>query len=37
VKVKRLKVSLVVQGQHMSKDKVDFTDAFSPVPHLSGV
>ncbi len=37
MKVKRLKVSLVVQGQHMSKDKVDFTDAFSPVPHLSGV
>jgi len=30
-------VRLVVQGQHMSKDKVDFTDAFSPVPHLSGV
>jgi hypothetical protein len=33
----RLKVRLVVQGQHMSKDKGDFTDAFSPVPHLSGV
>jgi hypothetical protein len=30
-------VRLVVQGQHMSKDKGDFTDAFSPVPHLSGV
>jgi hypothetical protein len=30
-------VRLVVQGQHMSKDKADFTDAFSPVPHLSGV
>ena len=28
---------LVVQGQHMSKDKGDFTDAFSPVQHLSGV
>jgi hypothetical protein len=37
LKVKRLKVRLVVQGQHMSKDKGDFTDAFSPVPHLSGV
>jgi hypothetical protein len=30
LKVKRLKVRLVVQGQHMSKDKGDFTDAFSP-------
>jgi len=30
-------VRLVVQGQHMSKDKGDFTDAISPVPHLSGV
>ena len=29
LKVKRLKVRLVVQGQHMSK--------LSPVPHLSGV
>ena len=37
LKVKRLKVRLVVQGQHMSKDKGDFTDMFSPVPHLSGV
>jgi hypothetical protein len=37
LKVKRLKVRLVVQGQHMSIDKSDFTDAFSPVPHLSGV
>jgi hypothetical protein len=37
LKVKRLKVRLFVQGQHMSKDKVDFTDTFSPVPHLSGV
>ena len=37
MKVKRLKVRLVVQGQHMSKDKADFTDAISPVPHLSGV
>ena len=37
LKVKRLKVRLVVQGQHMSKDKGDFKDAFSPVPHLSGV
>jgi len=33
LKVKRLKVRLVVQGQHMSKAKGDFTDAFSPVPH----
>ena len=37
LKVKRLKVRLVVQGQHMSIDKSDFTDVFSPVPHLSGV
>ena len=37
LKVKSLKVSLVVQGQHMSKDKIDFTDVFSQVPHLSGV
>ena len=37
LKAKRLKVRLVVQGQHMSKAKGDFTDAFSPVPHLSGV
>jgi hypothetical protein len=37
LKVKRHKVRLVVQVQHMSKDKGDFTDAFSPVPHLSGV
>ena len=37
LKVKRLKVRLVVQGQHMSKDKGDFTDTFTPVPHLSGV
>jgi hypothetical protein len=37
LKVKRLKVRLVVQGQHMSKDKGDFTNAFSPGPHLSGV
>jgi hypothetical protein len=37
LKVKRLKVRLVVQGQHMSKDKGDFTNAFAPVPHLSGV
>jgi hypothetical protein len=29
LKVKRLKVCLVVQGQHMLKDKGDFTDAFS--------
>jgi hypothetical protein len=29
-KVKRLKVQVVVQGQHMSKDKGDFKDAFSP-------
>ena len=36
-KVKRLKVRVVVQGQHMSKEKGDFKDAFSPVPHLSGV
>jgi hypothetical protein len=37
LKAKRIKVRLVVQGQHMSKAKGDFTDAFSPVPHLSGV
>ena len=37
LKVKRLKVRLVVQGQHMSKDKGDFTNAFAPVPRLSGV
>ncbi len=37
LKVKRVKVRLVVQGQHMSKDKGDFPDVFSPVPHLSGV
>jgi hypothetical protein len=37
LKIKRLKVRLVVQGQHMSKDKGDFTNAFAPVPHLSGV
>ena len=36
-KVKRLKVRLVVQGQHMSKEKGDFVNAFSPVPHASGV
>ena len=37
LKVKRLKVRLVVQGQHMSKDKGDFDNAFSPVPHLAGI
>jgi hypothetical protein len=37
LKVKRLKVRLVVQGQHMSKDKGYFIVAFSPVPHLSGL
>ena len=37
IKVKRLKVRLVLQGQHMSQAKGDFTDAFSPVLHLSGV
>jgi hypothetical protein len=37
LRVKRLKVRLVVHGQHMSKAKGDFTDDFSPVPHLSGV
>ena len=37
LKVKRLKVRLVLQGQHMSQAKGDFTDAFSPVPHLFGV
>jgi hypothetical protein len=38
LKVERLQVRLVVQGQHMSTDKGDFTDAFpKPVPHLSGV
>jgi hypothetical protein len=37
LKVERLKVILVVQGQPLSKDKRDFTDYFSPVLHLSGV
>jgi hypothetical protein len=37
LKVKRFKVRLVVQGQHVSKDKGNFIYAFSPVPHLSGV
>ena len=37
LKVKRLKVRLVVQGQNMSKEKGDFENAFSPVPHLAGV
>ena len=37
LKVKRLKARLVVQGQHMSQARGDFTDAFSPVPHMSGV
>ena len=36
-KVKRLKVRLVVQGQHMSKEKGDFMNAFAPVPHMSGI
>ena len=36
-KVKRCKVRLVVQGQHMSKEKGDFANAFAPVPHLSGI
>ena len=37
LKVKRLKVRLVVQGQNMSREKGDFDNAFSPVPHLAGV
>ena len=37
LKVKRLKVRLVVQGQHMSQQKGDFDNAFSPVPHLAGI
>jgi hypothetical protein len=37
LKVKRLKVRLVVQGQQMSKDRGDFDNAFSPVPHLAGI
>ena len=40
-KIDKLKVRLVMQGQHMKlKDntgQVDFTDAFSPVPHSSGL
>jgi hypothetical protein len=40
-KFEKLKVRLVIQGQHMSlKDdtgKGDYTDAFSPVPHASGL
>ena len=35
--MKRLKVRLVVQGQHMSKERGDFDNAFSPVPHLAGI
>jgi len=31
----KLKVRLVCQGQHM-RESVDYTDAFSPVPHASG-
>jgi hypothetical protein len=37
LKVKRLKARLVVQGHRMSQSRGDFTDAFSPVPHMSGV
>jgi hypothetical protein len=37
LKVKRLKSRLVVQGHRMSQSRGDFTDAFSPVPHMSGV
>ena len=37
LKVKRLKTRLVVQGQNISQARVDFTDAFSPVPNMSGV
>ena len=33
LKVKRLKVCLVLQGQHMSKDRGDFTGDFSLVPY----
>ena len=40
-KFDKLKVRLVIQGQHMRlKDdtgKGDYTDAFSPVPHASGL
>ena len=40
-KFEKLKVRLVIQGQHMRlKDdtgKGDYTDAFSPVPHASGL
>ena len=36
-KVKRCKVRLVVQGQHMSKEKGNFVNAFAPVAHLSCV
>jgi hypothetical protein len=40
-KLDKLKVRLVIQGQHMSlKDdngKDDYRDAFSPVPHVSGL
>jgi hypothetical protein len=40
-KFDKLKVRLVIQGQHMRlKDdtgKGDYTDAFSPVPHVSGL
>ena len=39
--IDKLKVRLVIQGQHMRlKDdtgKGDYTDAFSPVPHASGL
>ncbi len=37
LKVKRLKSHLSVQGQLMLQSSGDFTDAFSPVPHISGV
>ena len=37
LKVKRLKARLVVQGHRMSQSHGEFTDAFSPVPHMSGV
>ena len=40
-KFDKLKVRLVIQGQHMRRKdatgKGDYTDAFSPVPHASGL
>ena len=40
-KFDKMKVRLVIQGQHMrlknDTGKGDYTDAFSPVPHASGL